>query len=207
MKKHFLLTISILTLAVGLKAQDAEQVFKSAVDKLKAYNNIEIAFDYKMINAEAGINETMTGSGFMQGDAYKINVAGQDMTCDGKTLWTYLPDSEEVMISSVEGDEGGSPLAIINAYYDNINAKFLDNGSADKKRIEVTPKAKDDNFSKMIVVLDSKTLNLKEVHVFDNNGSEFVYIISKFVTNQTLPAGFFTFKAEDHPDAEIIDMR
>lgn len=207
MKKHFLLTISILTLAVGLKAQDAEQVFKSAVDKLKAYNNIEIAFDYKMINAEAGINETMTGSGFMQGDAYKINVAGQDMTCDGKTLWTYLPDSEEVMISSVEGDEGGSPLAIINAYYDNINAKFLDNGSADKKRIEVTPKAKDDNFSNMIVVLDSKTLNLKEVHVFDNNGSEFVYIISKFVTNQTLPAGFFTFKAEDHPDAEIIDMR
>jgi len=207
MRKHFLLTISILALSFCVKAQSAEQVFKSAVDKLKSYNNIEIAFDYKMINTEAGINETMTGTGFMQGDAYKINVAGQDMTCDGKTLWTYLSDSEEVMISSIEGDEGGSPLSIINAYYDNISAKFLDNCSNDKKRIEVTPKAKDDNFCKMIVVLDAKTLNLNEVHVFDNNGSEFVYIITKFVTNQALPTGFFTFKAEDHPDAEIIDMR
>ena len=207
MRKHFLLTISILALSFCVKAQNAEQVFKSAVDKLKAYKNIEIAFDYQMKNAEAGIDELMTGSGFLQGDAYKINVAGQDMICDGKTSWTYLADSEEVMISSVDPEESSSPFAMITSYYDNVTAKFVDNGNASRKSIEITPKGADNAFSKLVVVIDSKTLDLKEAHVFDNNGSEFIYKITKFVTNQALPANTFTFNEKDYPNAEIIDMR
>lgn len=207
MRRHFFLTISILALSFCVKAQSAEQVFKSAVDKLKAYKNIEIAFDYQMKNAEAGIDELMTGKGYLQGEAYKINVAGQDMICDGKTTWTYLSDSEEVMISSVDPEENSSPFAMITSYYDNVNAKFVDSGNAARKSIEITPKKADDAFSKLVVVIDSKTLDLKEAHVFDNNGSEFVYKITKFVTNQTLPANTFTFNAKDYPNAEIIDMR
>lgn len=207
MKKYLLLIISILALTANTFAQDAEQVFKAAVDKLKAYNNIEIAFDYQMINRAAGIDELMTGTGFLQGEAYKLSVAGQDMICDGVTLWTYLPDSQEVMVSSVDSEDGGSPLSIINAYYDNISAKFLPSGDPSKMMIEVSPKEKDENFSKLVVVTDTKTMELKEVRLFDNNGSEFVYNITKFVTNQVLPDNFFTFNEQDYPDAEIIDMR
>lgn len=207
MKKRFLLTISILTLGLCVKAQSAEQVFKNAVDRLKAYNNIEIGFDYQMKNAEAGVDEVMTGDGFLQGNAYKINIAGQDMICDGETLWTYLADSEEVMISSVDTEENSSPLAMITSYYDNVTAKFVDNDDNSLKSIEITPISGDENFIKLIVVIESKTLDLKEARMFDNNGSEFVYRLTKFVTNQELPANFFTFNAQDYPDAEIIDMR
>jgi len=207
MRKHFLLIFSILAFTATGFAQNAEQVFKAAVDKLKAYNNIEIAFDYQMINKEADINELMTGTGFLQGDAYKLNVAGQDMICDGTTLWTYLSDSQEVMVSSIDSENGGTPLSIINSYYDNINAKFLPNSNKDRVTIEVSPKAKDENFNKLVVVTDAKTMELKEVHLIDNNGSEFIYNLTKFVTNQVLPANFFTFNEKDYPDAEIIDMR
>lgn len=207
MKKHLLLIISILTLTANTFAQDAEQVFKATVNKLKAYNNIEIAFDYQMINRAAGIDELMTGTGHLQGDSYKLNIAGQEMICDGTTLWTYMPDSQEVMVSSVDSEDGGSPLSIINAYYDNISAKFLPSGDPSKMMIEVSPKEKDENFSKLVVVTDTKTMELKEVRLFDNNGSEFVYNITKFVTNQVLPDNFFTFNEQDYPDAEIIDMR
>lgn len=207
MKKYLLLIISILTFTANTFAQDAEQVFKAAVDKLKSYDNIEIAFDYQMINTAAGIDELMTGTGHLQGDSYKLNIAGQEMICDGTTLWTYMPDSQEVMVSSVDSEDGGSPLSIINAYYDNISAKFLPSGDPSKMMIEVSPKEKDENFSKLVVVTDTKTMELKEVRLFDNNGSEFVYNITKFVTNQVLPDNFFTFNKQDYPDAEIIDMR
>lgn len=207
MKKHFLLIFSILTFSAMGFAQNAEQVFKAAFDKLKAYDNIEIAFDYQMINTEAGINELMTGTGFIQGDSYKLNVAGQDMICDGKTLWTYLADSQEVMISSVDSADGGSPLSIINSYYDNITAKFQPSSNPARTTIEVSPKVKDENFNKLVVVIDTKTTELKEVHLFDNNGSEFFYNLTKFVTNQVFPANFFTFNEKDYPEAEIIDMR
>lgn len=207
MRKHLMLIISILTLATNTFAQNAEQVFKAAVDKLKAYDNIEIAFDYRMINTTAGIDELMTGTGHLQGDSYKLNIAGQEMICNGSTLWTYMPDSQEVMVSSVDSEDGGSPLSVINSYYDNINAKFLPGSDPSKTTIEVTPKEKDENFNKLVVVAETKTMNLKEVHLFDNNGSEFVYSITKFITNQILPDNFFIFNEEDYPGAEIIDMR
>ena len=73
--------------------------------------------------------------------------------------------------------------------------------------IEVTPKEKDENFNRLVVIIGTKTMELKEVHLFDNNDSEFVYSITKFITNQILPDNFFIFNEEDYPDAEIIDMR
>ena len=207
MKKHILLIIGILALSFSIKAQNAETLFKNAVDKLKSYNNIEITFDYNMINTDAGIYETMEGAGVLQGDAYILHILGQDIICDGTTIWTYNADAEEVMISDVDNaDGGGSPLSIINSYYDNITAKII-NDAGTIKKIEVKPLVADENIEKLIVTLNSKTLEIKDLHVFDKNKNEFVYVITKFLTNQKLPAGLFTFKESDYPDAEIIDMR
>lgn len=207
MKKHILLIISILALTFNAKAQYAETTFKATVDKLKSYDNIEITFDYNMINTEAGIFETMEGSGVLQGSAYKLHILGQDIICDGTTIWTYNADAEEVMISDVDNaDGGGSPLSIINSYYDNISAKVVDEAGVIKK-IEVKPLFSDENIEKLIVTINTNNLEIKDLHVFDKNKNEFVYVITKFVTNQKLPAGFFTFNEADYPDAEIIDMR
>lgn len=206
MKKYFLLII-IALLTLGVKAQDADALFKSAVDKLKSYDNIEIEFDYNIINVEAGIYETMDGAGFLQGDAFKLFIMGQVIICDGNTTWTYNADAEEVMITEVDKSDGnGTPLSIIESYYDNITAKIVDEAGAIKK-IEVKSLLSNDNFKKIIVTIDTNTLTIKDIHLFDNDDTEFVYVIKKFVTNQKLPADFFTFKASDFPDAEIIDMR
>ena len=206
MKKHLLLII-IALMALSAKAQNAETLFKSAVDKLKSYDNIEIAFDYNMINTEAGIFETMDGAGFLQGDAFKLFIMGQVIICDGHTTWTYNSDAEEVMITEVDKSDGsGSPISVIESYYDNITAKYVDEAGAIKK-IEVKSLISNDNFKKITVTLDSNTLEIKDIHLFDNDETEFVYVIKKFVTNQKLPADFFTFKESDFPDAEIIDMR
>ena len=208
MKKHILLIFSIIALTLNAMAQDAETVFKSAVVKLKSYDNIEITFDYNMINTEAGIYETMDGYGIIQGDAFKLKIMGQDIICDGTTTWTYNADAEEVMISNVDkSDGGGSPLSIIESYNDNITAKFLDGGNGDTQKIEAKSLFGDDNFDKIIIELNTKSLEIKDIHVFDKNKNEFVYEITKFVTNQKLPADFFTFKESDYPEAEIIDMR
>ena len=207
MKRHILLIISLLTLSFSVMAQDAESVFKSTVDKLKSYDNIEIAFDYNMINTEAGIYETMEGYAFMQGDAFKLQIMGQDIICDGITTWTYNADAEEVMVSSVDKSEGGgSPLSIIESYYDNITAKFIEDAGIVKK-IEVKPLFPDETIDKIIVTVDTNKPQILDLHVFDKNKNEFVYDIKTFVTNQKLPADFFTFKESDYPDAEIIDMR
>ena len=207
MKKRIILIISLLTLSIGLKAQSVESLFRGIIDKLKSYDNVEIVFDYNMINTEAGIYETMDGIGYLQGDSYKLKIMGQDIICDGTTIWTYNADAEEVMISEVDKSDGsGSPLAILDSYYDNITAKIVDESGTTKK-IEVKSLISNENFDRIIVSIDTNTSEIKDLHVFDKNKNEFVYVITKFVTNQQLPADFFTFKESDYPDAEIIDMR
>ncbi|MBO4574770.1 MAG: outer membrane lipoprotein carrier protein LolA [Bacteroidales bacterium] len=208
MRKYISLTICILALGFGLKAQNAEQVFKSAVDKLLAYDNVEIAFDYNMINTEADINESMEGHAYMQGKAYKFNIMGQDIICDGTTTWTYNADAEEVMISDADSENGdGTPLAMLNKFYDDITAKYIGDNKGDIRMIEAKTKSANKDFEKLTVSLNVKTLEFQDIHMFDNNGNEFILVINKLVTNQSLPDDFFTFKEENYPDAEIIDMR
>lgn len=206
MKKH-LLIIVFLTIQSTIFAQSAEIIYKNIVNNTKAFKNIEIAFDYKMINTIADINESMPGTGFLQGDAYKLNINGQEMISDGTTLWTYIAENQEVMISNANQDNNsGSPLSIIESYKDNVKVSFIEN-NGDLQTIEIKPNNKDEKFNSIHITFNIKTLEIKSIHVFDYNGNEFIYDLNKFITNQELPSNFFTFDENKYPEVEVIDMR
>ena len=205
MKKISAFLILILA-CISLKAQDAESLFKAAVEKIKGFDNIEIQFEYSMINSEAGINQTLNGSGFLKGDAYKLDIMGQLIICDGVTSWTYDSDNQEVIVSDVNTEDNPSPLSLLNTFNENISARFLSQYNDEIKTIEVSSLSSG-VVDKIIVSIDAKTLMLKDLTVSDENNTKFVYVINKFVTNQTLSDDFFTFKEADYPDVEVIDMR
>lgn len=205
MKKHIILIISTLVISLNMIAQDAETVLRNTVDKLKSYNNIEFSIDYLMTNPEAGLFDQMTISGFTQGKAFKVKTYGQEIICDGTTTWTYFEDANEVNISDAEASDDGYLFSMIDQYSKNINARFIGNADGDIRQIAVTPSI--DGYTAITFTLNVKTLELKEMSMVNDGDTEFVYKITKFATNQTLPDDFFTFKEADFPDAEIIDMR
>lgn len=206
MKRILYITFLVLFTSMSAYCQKADEMFRSVVDGIKAFKNIEISFEYKMTNDVVGINETITGNGFLQGDAYRLDLGSQILICDSNTLWTYLPDDAEVMISDVNAEDGSnSPLSIIESYYDNVNV-VLDDKNEDFKSFVITPQ-NEDKFKKIVVNIDKKTSHLKEIHVYDDDDNIFSYIINKFVTNQELPQNTFVFDEESHPDVEVIDMR
>ncbi len=206
MKRTLYITFLVLFASLSAYCQKADEMFRSVVDGIKAFKNIEISFEYKMTNDVVGINETITGNGFLQGDAYRLDLGSQILICDSNTLWTYLPDDAEVMISDVNAEDGSnSPLSIIESYYDNVNV-VLDDKNEDFKSFVITPQ-NEDKFKKIVVNIDKKTSHLKEIHVYDDDDNIFSYIINKFITNQELPQNTFVFDEESHPDVEVIDMR
>lgn len=206
MKRTLYITFLVLFASLSAYCQKADEMFRSVVDGIKAFKNIEISFEYKMTNDVVGINETITGNGFLQGDAYRLDLGSQILICDSNTLWTYLLDDAEVMISDVNAEDGSnSPLSIIESYYDNVNV-VLDDKNEDFKSFVITPQ-NEDKFKKIVVNIDKKTSHLKEIHVYDDDDNIFSYIINKFVTNQELPQNTFVFDEESHPDVEVIDMR
>ena len=204
-KKAFLLIFGILA-SIAVHAQSADEFLKQAIEKNKSYNDISVIFNYQMINNSDGIYENINGYASMKGGSYIMNIDGQEMICDGTTLWTHLIDDEEVMISEVTDDNNSSPIAIIDAFSQNITASFVESDNPDIKIIEVKEN-EGDTFETVRLYFNIKDLNIKKVHVIVGDGNEFIYEITDFKTNQNLPDSMFTFDKTMHPNVEIIDMR
>ena len=204
MKKYLILIIGVI-LGLRVSAQNAEDFLNKVVEKMKSYNDISIIFNYQMINTGAGLYENENGFASMKGNSYVLNIAGQELISNGEILWTHLIDDEEVMISEVTEDNNTSPIAIVNAFTENISATFIESDDKDITTIEVTEN-EGDSFDRVYISVD-KDMNIKKVYVATPDGNEFIYEITDYKTNLNLPDSMFIFNEEQHPNVEVIDMR
>ncbi len=211
MKKNLILIFISLIFAFNVQAQEQkpEALLKKVIEKMESYKNFKAQLSYTMVNTEMNINEKKTGVLYVEGDKYRIVMEGQIIISDGKTIWTVLNDSEEVMISSAEdNDDAVSPTKILSTYKD-YNAKYSpgDNfKNSSIKKICLKPK-ESKKFEKLSVVINSKNLSLESFSIFDKNGNVFTYHIINLLPNIDLPESTFTFNPKEFPDYEIEDMR
>ena len=115
-----LLTILILIISLGAYAQSDKQASKlleDVIDRTSSYKNFKANLSYTMVNIEMGIDEKKAGVIYVNGDNYRIEMEGQIIISDGSTIWTYLVDSEEVMVSNMaDSEESISPTDILTKY-------------------------------------------------------------------------------------------
>ena len=206
----------IIILAISLSfinmsfAQKAEDVLEELSSKTNSYKNIKTSFAYKMVNLEAEIDETTNGTLIVAGNKYHLNIAGQEVICDGETLWTYLADSEEVQINEVSEDEGFSPTKLLSSYNDDYTSKLGDEIIKDGisfYQINLKPKDKNSNLDYVVLSVNKELLQLSEFIMYDFDGNVFSYEIKQFVTNSELPSDSFKFDTAKYPNVEVIDMR
>ncbi len=129
--------------AFAQNAKKAEELLEQVVNKTASYKNLKADILYTMVNNELDINEKKEGVIYISGDSYRIEMEGQVIISDGKTVWTYLEDSGEVMVSNVEdNDESISPTKILTTYNSNYKARFDTDKkykNADLKVINLAP--------------------------------------------------------------------
>ena len=210
--KKIIFVLALLSggIVFAQSGKKAEQLLEEVVNKTASYENMKVEISYTMVNKEMDINEKKVGIIFIAGDSYRIEMEGQIIISDGKTVWTYLEDSEEVLVSDVESnDDNISPTQILTTYNSDYKAKFdTDNKykNADLKAINLRPND-GKQFEKMSLLVSQKNLSLESFSIYDKNGNVFTYHILKLTPNLDLPENTFTFNPEDYPDVEVIDMR
>lgn len=210
--KKIVLLIAILSCGVvfGQNSKKADELLEEIVKKTASYENLKAELVYTMVNKEMDINEKKEGLIYVAGDSYRIEMEGQIIIADGSTIWTYLVDSEEVMVSDVEdSDESISPTKILTTYNEDYKAKFDSDSkykNADLKLINLRPND-GKQFEKMSILVNQKNLSLESFSVYDKNGNVFTYNIINLTPNLDLPESTFKFIPEDYPDVEVIDMR
>ncbi len=211
MKIKLIFILLTFSIAIQLNAQEkkAQKLLQKVVDKVASYKNFKAELSYTMVNTEMNINEKKSGVIYVKGDKYRIEMEGQTIISDGKTIWTIINDSQEVMISSAEdNDESISPTKIFASNTD-YKAKF-DSGSSFKnsslKTLDLKPK-KGEKFEKLTMVVNVKKYNLESFSIYDKDGNVFTYHILNLTPNLKLPPSTFKFIPKEYPDYEIEDMR
>ncbi|MCP4550540.1 MAG: outer membrane lipoprotein carrier protein LolA [Bacteroidetes bacterium] len=212
MKKYIIIFILVSTTAVGFTQKDkkATKILDRVIAKTESYKSMEVEFIYAMDNLEADIHDEKVGILLVMGDKYKLTFVEQILISDGTTIWTLLPDDEEVMINDVEeNDEAITPTNLLNSYSDNYKSKFLKADRIDGKTvdlIELTP-LKGKTYSKIELAIEHGLDQIYSFSIFDKNGSMYSYTIKKFTANVAISESEFVFYEADYPNFEIVDMR
>ena len=118
----------LLVLPVFSQTKDTKAIalLDEVSAKTKSYKSIRADFSYTMENKQAKINEEKTGTLTLSGDKYSLKTAGQEVICDGKLIWTYMKESNEVQINDLDTkDDALTPSKLLSSYNANYKSKIL----------------------------------------------------------------------------------
>jgi len=189
----------------------ATQILNGVSAKYKTYSAVKADFTIKIENPQNKTSDVQTGTLFLKGNKYKVNLKNQEVTSDNSTVWTFIKDANEVQINNYEPDENSiTPSEIFTIYEKDFLYAFSEEKTVNGKVlqfIELTPNDKTKPYFKIRLGIDKTAKAVQNAVVFDKNGNRYTYEIKTFTPNPSLSDSFFTFDAKEHPGVEVVDLR
>lgn len=212
MKKLILAAIvSAITFNLAFAQYDekALAILESMSKKYQAMPAFNASFKYVLNNPTEKLNETFEGKIVVKSDKYKLEMEGQEIINNGKTVWTYLKELNEVNISNYSPEEQDISLNnIFGLYKKGYKYLFMEQIEGGKYDVvDLVPEDKSSSYFKIRLTIGAKDRILKSFMVFDKNGNRFLYEIITFKEDATITDKFFTFDASKYPGVEVLDFR
>ncbi len=116
----------------------------------------------------------------------------QLLVSDGKKLWSYDPDLNQVTVRKLGAALGASPAALLAGDDLENNFTLIDAGTADGMQfVEAVPASKEGAFESVRIGMKDQLPRVMEVH--DNFGQTTVLRLIRIEANAALPATTFRF--------------
>ena len=110
---RFLLPSFLLSLLITthIHAQDytkGKEILNKVSKKYKSYTTVKADFKSVMNSPQDKINLEQKGTFFLRSNTnkYKVDMGAQTITCDGKKVWTYVKEANEVQIDNFNPKNG-----------------------------------------------------------------------------------------------------
>ena len=204
--KNIIACLLLLFAAQAVSAQNnADAIIRVLVDQIKSHKNVEMAFNYQLSPDGKKMGEAQKGHAWLQGEAYKIEMAEQQTISDGKTIWSYLIDDEEVMVSNASEGTDNTPLKLLTSLDKSYVATLTNIDAQGIASIELAnPKGQ---YKRITLKVNTKKTEMKSADIYMEDGSKLVVNVEEMKFDQKLDDKFFTFDAKKHPKVDVIDMR
>ena len=136
----------------------------------------------------------------------------QEIINDGTTVWTYLPDVNEVNIDTYAPDDDEiTPSSIFDEYKNGYKYIWLENTKEQGMNCDVIDLIPNDaanaQFFKIKMIITSSDMTLLKWTMFEKQGNKYIYTISDFNDKTARGNAIFKFDKSKYPGVEIVDLR
>jgi outer membrane lipoprotein-sorting protein len=214
MKKLFLGNIFVLIVLFANAQNDAKAVaiLDKLSKKMETIHTIYAEFNFNLENLQDKISDKRAGHIWTKGNKYKITMMHSETYFDGKTIWTYLKESNEVTINTPdeEDDETINPATIFTIYKKGFKIKFVQDrfemGHA-LYVIDLIPEKRDKPYSRIRLRIDKDKNQLFMFERFDKDGNNYKITLNKVIFNKPMKDTDFVFNVKAHKGIEVTDLR
>ena len=198
------------------EAQPSDPAAKVILDgvsaKFRTFKTVQASFAYAVENAAGKQLSNKNGTIKMKGTKYRVSFVGQEIFCNGTTVWNYDKSANEVTISNLDASSGMiTPQKLFTNFYDKdfrylLNGEKKVNGKTIQE-IEMTPIDKSKPFHKVYLQVDKSAKTIYSTRVLENAGNRYIYTVTSMSTNAAMADSEFVFDKAKYPGVEVVDLR
>lgn len=215
--RRIILVTSLFLFAVAAIAQQdqkAREILDKVTQSTKSLKSMEATFSFEMENKSQNIKESKNGSIVLKGNKYKVLLSelGLEVYSDGKTVWTFMKEANEVNVSNLNGDtdEMMDPSKVFTMYQKGFNFKYIGEEVKNGKAvyvIELIPTVAKGSYSQITMHVDKAKMLICYARMKGKDGNMYTVAVNQFKTDKAFDDAYFTFNAAKHPGVDVIDMR
>ncbi len=127
--------------SMGSSDPEAKKILDAVSAKFKTFKSVQSKFTLKIENSSNKVMGTKSGTVYMKGTKYRINVTGQEIFCDGSNVWTVDKAAKEITINKLDPSNNTiTPQKLFTNFYDKDFLYKLNSDAKGVQEIELTPK-------------------------------------------------------------------
>ncbi|WMJ74270.1 outer membrane lipoprotein carrier protein LolA [Cytophagaceae bacterium ABcell3] len=214
MKKVIYLIAALITFSTVVKAQNdpkAEAILDAMSKKYQNMSGFKANFTSTMENPERGIKESASGEIVVKGGKFNLKMGGQEIINNGKTVWTYTEEANEVLITNYEPDEDDiTPTNIFSMYkngYKYILMSEINEGGKTYNVVDLEPTERQGSIYKIRLVIAKDDNTIRSWKVYDKDGTQYNYVINSIQHDYKADDSMFSFDKSKHKGVKEEDLR
>ncbi len=192
--------------AIGEVGTAAERL----VEELGRLRSLDAAFEQVVVDARGRVTERTRGHVLAQRPGRFRWISdppfAQQLTSDGKTLWFYDPDLEQVTVRPVDDALMNTPALLLSGDIERVVKAFdvtLEVDTEDYLEFELTPTDEGSLFETLLFAFDARQPTRLEI--VDALGQRTRIYFTEFTANPVLEVSSFEF--EIPPGVDVIRGR
>jgi outer membrane lipoprotein-sorting protein len=199
--------VAIAALAVLASGQAAAQSSDAVAQRLRERYRAVRSFQADF--AQTLGRQTLRGTVTVRGESFRIEMPAQTLVSDGRTLWSYSRDDNQVVVQDYRPQEMGFSVGQLltdwTRQFRVTGTSRATMGGVQHDVLALVPREGGSSVRDATLYVRSSDAVPARVRVHDVNGQTLAFDLQNVRLNGRLPSNTFTFRTP--AGAEVVDLR